>query len=330
LLATVHVVWFYVNRVPPHIHLLAYEQGRERTPFQYRVLMMWPMNWAHSSPTIIRWASTLNAMPGWFPNGVRPEGVVQAPIDLVSVVVAGLVARRLYLAASRSGLLAPVVYPLTLVMVVSTYCVLNMHMLRFIYDLPSLGLFSIGLELIYFRRSQILFALLFVVATLNRETSLFLLAFFAVAEYVRDGRQVKLFYSARLLRVLVPLSVFWLAWHGYIAHHYAANPTESRPRFYLNLGLLLLPLTWPQMFAAFGYLWPLVLLSRNKISDEVLRAWWWIIPAWFVFMFYYGIFIETRVFGELIPYFACTVALVCEAALLRRAASFLDIAIRRK
>jgi hypothetical protein len=247
---------------------------------------------------------------------------VQAVIDLASVIAAGLIARRLYLSASRCGLLAPFVYPLTIVMVASTYCMLNMHLLRFIYDLPSLGLFSIGLELIYFRRSHILFALLFVVATLNRETSLFLLAFFAVAEYVRGGEEMRILYSGRILRVLVPLGVFWLAWHGYIAHHFASNPTQSEPRFYLNLGLLLLPLTWPQMFATFGYLWPLVLLSRNKIRDNVLRAWWWIIPAWFAFMFYYGIFIETRVFGELIPYFACTVALVCEEGLLGRISGF--------
>jgi hypothetical protein len=323
LFATIQVVWFYVNRVPPHIQLLAYEQGRERTPFQYRVLMMWPMSWAHSSPVIIRCAHALNAMPGWFPNGVRPEGVVQAPIDLASVIVAGLVARRLYLGASRSGLLTPIVYPLTLVMVASTYCLLNMHLLRFIYDLPSLALFSIGLELIYFRRSHLLFALLFIVATLNRETSLFLLAFFAVAECFRNGGEVRLSYSARVLRVLVPLSAFWLAWHAYIAHRYAANPTESLARVYLNVGLLLLPLTWPQMFAAFAYLWPFVLVSRDRISDDVLRAWWWVLPAWFAFMFYYGIFIETRVFGELIPYFACTVTLVCEAAILRRTASYL-------
>lgn len=325
LLATIQIVWFYVNRVPPHIQLLAYEEGRERTPFQYRVLMMWPMGWAHSSPLIVRWARALNAMPGWFPNGVRPEGVVQAAIDLASVVIAGLVARRLYLGACRSGLLAPVVYPLTLVMVASTYCVLNIHLLRFIYDLPSLALFSIGLELIYFRRSHFLFALLFVVATLNRETTLFLLGFFAVAACVRSDRGARQLYSARILRVLIPLSVFWLLWHGYIAHRYAANPTESLVRVYLNVGLLLLPITWPQMFASFCYLWPLVLVSRDKIFDPVLRAWWLVIPAWFAFMFYYGIFIETRVFGELIPYFACTATLLCESALLRRAASYLDV-----
>jgi len=329
LLATIQVVWFYVNRVPPHIQLLAYEQGRERTPFQYRVLMMWPMRWAHSSPAIIRLAHALNSMPGWFPNGVRPEGLVQAPIDLASVIVAGVVARRLYLGASRSGLLAPIVYPLTLVMIASTYCLLNIHLLRFIYDLPSLAFFSIGLELIYFRRSLLLFALLFVVATFNRETSLFLLVFFAVAEYVRGGGDVRLWYSARILRLLVPLSVFWLAWHAYIAHRYSANPTESLARVYLNIGLLLLPVTWPQIFAAFCYLWPLVLLSRHEISDDLLRAWWWIVPAWFAFMFYYGIFIETRIFGELIPYFACTAALVGEKALLRRTATYLNLSAPR-
>jgi hypothetical protein len=321
LMASIHLVWFYVNRIPPHIHLPAYEQGMERTPFQYRLLMMLPMRWAHGSPTVVRLARALNAMPGWFPNGVRPEGVVQAAIDLVCVAVAGLVARRLYLGATRTGLLAPVVYPLTLAMVVSTYCLINMHMLRFLYDLPSLAFFAVGLELIYFRRNRLWFALLFVVATLNRETSLFLLGYFAIAQCMDDGifkpRRLR---AASTLAVLVPLSIFWLAWHGYVVHRYAANPTQSVPRVYLNIGLLLLPIAWPQMFSAFCYLWPLVLLCRDRIPDATLRAWFWILPAWFAFMFYYGIFTEARVFGELIPYFACAVALICEEALLGRVA----------
>jgi hypothetical protein len=318
-LATIQIVWFYINRVPPHIQLLAYEQGRERTPFQYRILMMWPMRWAHSFAPVVGLAARLDSMPGWFPNGVRPEGLVQAPIDLLSVAIAGLVARRLYRAASPAGLLTPFVYPLTLAMIASTYCLLNLHLLRFIYDLPSLALFSIGLELIYFRRNLLWFVPLFAVATVNRETSLFLLPLFALAECARDGGPaLRCLWTPRVLGVVVPLSLFWLGWHMYIAHRYAANPTESLSRVYLNIGVLLLPITWPQIFGAFAYLWPTVLVSRHKLFDPVLRAWWWILPAWFAFMFYFGIMVETRVFGELTAYFACAAALIGEEALLAR------------
>ncbi len=318
VLATVQVVWFYINRVPPHLHLAAYEQGLERKPFQYRVLLMYPMRWAHQSAALQGLAHRLNAMPGWFPNGVRAEGLAQAPVDLLCVALAGWVARRIYVASSRTGLLTPFVYPLTLVMIASTYCLLNIHLLRFLYDLPSLGFFAAGLELIYFRRNPWWLAALFLVATVNRETSIFLLLFFVLARCAEGGRLVwKRAWEPASLGLVIPLALFWVGWHVYIAGKYAGNPSESLPRVYLNLGLLLLPITWPQIFGALGYVWPFLLVFRREIADPVLRAWMWVAPLWVAVMLYYGILVETRLFGELIPLFACAAALVCERRLLR-------------
>ncbi len=317
LMATIQVTWFYINRVPPHIKLYAYEQGQERIPFQYRMLMVYPMRWAHSSPAVNRLAHTLNALPGWFPNGVRAEGIVQAPIDLVSIAITGLVARRLYQASSRTGLLTAVVYPLTLVMFVGTYCILNMHLLRFIYDIPSLAFFAIGLYFIYFRH-EAWFGMLFCIATINRETTFFLLLVFVLTQCVTaTGFNLRKLYTFATLRVVVPLSVFWLGWHAYVVHRFAGNPSESLSRIYLNSALLLLPVAWPQIFGAFGYLWPLVLWFRRDISDPVLRAWLWVVPWWLLFMFYYGIYLEVRIFGELIPYFACVALLIWENRLMK-------------
>jgi hypothetical protein len=319
LLASIHVVWFYVNRVPPHIQLLAYEQGRERTPFQYRLLMMYPMRWAHNSTTVAHIAHWLNSISGWFPNGVRPEGIIQAPIDLVCVAIAGIVARRLYQRSSPHGLLTPFVYPLTLVMIVGTYCLLNMHLLRFIYDLPSLAFFALGLEFICYHRNPAWLALLFIVATVNRETTIFLLLFYAVEYSMRSGRfKPRSLYAPAILRLVIPMLIFWLAWHRYVAQHYAANPTQAGSWAYLNIGLLIMPITWPQMFGAVGYVWLLVIVFRRDILDPVLRAWLSVTPLWLLLMGYYGILIETRLFGELIPLFACAGALICERRLIAR------------
>jgi hypothetical protein len=321
LAASIQLVWFYVNRIPPHIQLLAYEQGRERTPFQYRLLMMYPMRWAHRSATIVEYARRLNAMHGFFPNGVRPEGLLQAPIDLVCVVIAGIVARRLYRKSSPTAILLPFLYPLTLVMIATTYCLLDMHLLRFIYDLPSLALFALGLEAIYFRRNALWLAGLFVIATINRETSLFLLLFFAIAQCARDGQfQLRRLYSFATLKVVAPLALFWMAWHEYVVHRYLANASGALSRISLNAGILLVPLTWPQLLGTFGYLGPLVWICRKRMADPTMRAWIWVAPVWVAFMFYYGILIETRIFGEMIPYFACAAALVCEESLLPRRA----------
>ncbi len=317
LLATVHVVWFYLSRVECHIRLLAYEQGRERTPFQYRLLLMGPLGWAHRSPAIVAAAAWLTRQRGFFPNGVRPEGLVQAAIDMLCVAVAGLMATRIYERASRTGLLAAYVYPLTLLMVLCTYALLTMHSYRFVYDLPSLAFFSLGLYLIYARKHAGWLAAVFVLGTINRETTLLLVVFFVLARCSEgerpDWRQC---YAARTLSTVLPLATFWVGWHLWVSHLFRANPSVIESRVGLNLGILAIPLTWPQLLDGFAYLLPLVLLCRAQIEDRVLRAWLWALPIWLVCMLYYGVLIETRLFGELIPYLACVAALIAEQGLL--------------
>ena len=319
LLASIQFVWFYVNRVPSCMRLLPYEQGRERTPFQYRLLLMLPLRWAHASPWLNSIAASLTAQRGWFHAGVRPEGILEAAIDLTCIAVAGLAARKLYRASSRTGLLTPLIYPLVLVMANGAYSLLTMHLLRFVYDLPSLAFFSVGLCLIYFRTHPLWFMALFAVATLNRETTLLLLLCFAIAQCKRgpawDWQQI---YSPGSLAVLLPLSGYWIGWHLWVVRHFAANPVVPFPGVWLNIGLLLLPIAWPQMIGAFAYLWPVVFAGRRRILDPVLRAWLWVVPVWIAFMFRFGIILEIRIFAELIPYIAVLAVLVFEENLLKK------------
>jgi hypothetical protein len=60
---------------------------------------------------------------------------------------------------------------------------------------------------------------------------------------------------------------------------------------------------------------------RRRILDPQLRAWLWLLPVWSGFMFVFGILIETRVFGELIPFVVCTTTLILEQLLLVRIAA---------
>ena len=315
-LATIHVVWFYLTRVECHIRLAAYEQGQERTPFQYRLLLMAPLRWAHLSPAMHAGAAWLTLQRGFFPNGVRPEGIMQAAIDVVCVAVAGLVATRLYESGSRTGLLTVYVYPLTLLMVMSTYSLLTMHAYRFIYDLPSLAFFSLGFYFIY-KRKHWPFAAVFVIGTINRETTILLLAFFVLAQCSQArGFNWRQAYSAATMRLIAPLGIVWIGWHLCVTHLFRANVSAIQPRAWLNLGILAVPFTWPQLFSVFAYLLPLVIFYRKLIRDTVLRSWLWALPVWFIFMFCYGVIVETRLFGELIPFVACVSALIAEEKLL--------------
>jgi hypothetical protein len=209
------------------------------------------------------------------------------------------------------------------VMVVGTYSLLTMHHFRFIYDLPSLGFFSVGLYLIYFRRSAVLFCGVFVLATINRETSLLLLPLILLTELHRNQNgtkdfTLKSFLSPRLLLTIVPLGLFGLGWHIGVGHRFRSNPSESHPRLAGNFFLLLWPVVWPQIAGVAAYLLPVLVLFWRCIPDPILRSWRWILPLWITFTMFYGIIFEIRLFGELIPVFACAAALVAEQRLIDR------------
>jgi hypothetical protein len=328
LLASFHLVWFYINRVPSFLVLERYETGSERMPFQARLMMEYPLRWAHASPTLNSVAAGISAIHLWIPRGVLPEDFVEAAVDLISVVIAGLVATDLYRGHSRTRLLTPYVYPLALVMMAGSYCLGSINFYRYVYDLPSLGLFSAGLYLVFHRHHPALFALLFMIATVNRETSIFLLYFFLVSSCVSEAKVVwRRALSWRAGGTATLLAVFWLSWHIWTKRHFAGLAVERGPGAFVNFACLILPLAWPQLAGIAAYTLPAVLIYRRELRSMELRLWLWVFPFWFACMMCFGNLIETRLFGELIPLFACTAALVAEEGIYRQVRSLESTAI---
>ena len=90
-----------------------------------------------------------------------------------------------------------------------------------LYDLPALCLFTLGLALVAVRRFW-LYALVFAVCVLNKETGLLLTLVWAVSE----AHERKL--GPRQLAVGVGLQVcFWLVVRGLLFWHLRNNPGES-------------------------------------------------------------------------------------------------------
>ena len=313
LLATVQFAWCYFWLTRPYVNTRLYELGRERMPFQGRMLMMLPMRLAHASSALQLLARPFALWHFWFPRLVQPEVLMQALINVVSLLAAGWFTTRIYRASSPRQLLGPFVYPLLLAACAGTYVLHTVQNFRFIYDLPSLAFFAAAMYLIYFRKPWIYFVALFIVATVNRETTLLLLPLYLVDKAVEDRELCwrRVIEPPSLLRVL-PLAAFWIAWQLFVHHHFAGNRSELYPRLNWNLKSLLAPIAWPQLLSASGYLLIFVVAYRKRISDPQLRAWFWIVPIWCFFMFVYGILIETRVFGELIPFVVCAAALIFE------------------
>jgi hypothetical protein len=319
ILATIQLVWAYHSRVTPYLHLERYENGLEVTPCQTRVLMMWLLRWAHHNPFLIHLADLFSRFTPIYRSHITPESFVFAITDTVGIVLAGWVATRIYNAASERCLLTAYVYPLVLVFCAVSYVLVSLHPRSFYYDLPSLGLFAVGLYLIYFRKHPLLFAVLFVVATLNRETTLMLLLFFVLAAVTEAGTvDWSRVYAPRTLAVVLPLALYWAGWHMVGNRLFAQNHAAWIPAYKINLVLLAWPPAWPQLFAAGGYSILPILVYRRRVKDATLRLWLWTLPAWFGIMFLYGIVVESRLYGELIPYLACMSALIAEQAILAR------------
>ena len=306
-------VWCYLYRIPSEINLSAYERGLERTPFQYRLLLMWPLRWADHCLWLHGLAARLSALPAWFPRGVRPEGIVQAAVDWASVCVSCGAATALYKRCSRLHLLPWLVNPLLLCLCFVTYIGLAHHSLRFMYDLPSMAFFSAALYLIHASRwnarSIGLFAVVFMIGTLNRETTLLLLAFLILAEWRKKGP------SQRSIALAAPLLCYWICFHLWTAHRFAGNVNLSTPHLLVNVGSLLIPLSWPQLAAALGYLWLPLIVYRHFLWDPILRRWLHGLWIWLGFMLFFGLLVEIRLFGELLPYTACAIALIAEEKL---------------
>jgi hypothetical protein len=322
LLATVQVAWCYFWLTRPYVNTYLYEHGQERMPFQGRCLMMPIFRLAHSSSALRLTGKLFAISHFWFPRPVQPEVLVQAIINIACLAITGILTTRLYQASSRERLLTPLIYPLTLITFAATYVFHTVQNFRFTYDLPSLALFTTALYLIFFRKHWVWFAAVFAVATINRETTLLLLPLYLIDHAFKNGRvQWRRLLDRKALAVVIPLALYWAAWIVFIHHHFAANRSEFYPRLNWNIKSLLLPHAWPQLLSTCGYLLPFVLLMRNRLPNPRLRAWLWLVPIWIVFMFSYGILIETRVFGELIPLVVCCSALIFEQLLLSRVRS---------
>jgi hypothetical protein len=144
-LATVQFVWCYLWITRPYVNTYAYELGRERMPFQGRLLMAIPMRWAHHSAILRHLSQPFSRSRFWFPKPVQPEVLVQAIIDIFCLLCAGYITTRIYQASSRHRLLTPFIYPLLLLVSAATYVMHTVQNFRFIYDLPSLAFFAIGM-----------------------------------------------------------------------------------------------------------------------------------------------------------------------------------------
>ena len=108
------------------------------------------------------------------------------------------------------------------------------------------------------------------------------------------------------------LLLVWLGIKLWLGHVYRANDTsENYVRIGENLGRLK-PRLLPALLNICGYLFPIVMLYWRKIRPERFGNYIWVAAVWFPVMFYTGVILETRIYGELCSFTAVALVLIAE------------------
>lgn len=173
----------------------------------------------------------------------------------------------------------------------------------FPWDIPSVCFFT-ALLYLWTKREWRLWYPVFLLATLNRETTLFLLPLGLLS--LRRER-----YAAALGRHVVATILLWVAAKGVLAYAFrdAEGPlwlewnhhAQSITHWQENLTRFTEPGLWPYLCSALGFLWLLAWHLRKSTPAGPLRDALAIVPVYLVGVLLFGNVVEHRVYGDLIP-----------------------------
>ncbi len=326
--ATLQFVRYYVVSTTFYLNMPRYLAGKERLPFQERILpivLMWPIN--HSSFVMRHLAHPRGGFDA--PSAATPETLAFYLISLLSFSLASYFTVRLYRAVTLTGTLEALVFPAFMVLTLWTYVVHIDANFSYPYDMPSLAFFTGGLLAIYTRRFWPLVAVMFF-GTLNRETTLFLIGIYLLdvasrkvsLHKMRSGSSLSLGERFSLRQVSWPrvllLCGIWLAVKLPLAYHFRHNDnSENFVRLWGNIGRLR-PRLWPILLNICGYILPVVVILRAQLRPQRFANYLYILPFWLAVMFYTGVILETRIYGELCSFTAVAAVLLLESHVARR------------
>ena len=300
-LATIFVVKGIVNETKKTPPLHAYAQGTAKFPYQSRALMVPVIRAAYNSPTLARLAS--HRVGAFHAPAVWPVSA----IGLICIVCTGLLTLNLYWKTTITGTLHWLVYPAFLAALVVTFTMHDVSDYLFVYDLPSLLFFTVGLWLAWERRFWWL-VLLFPIATMNRETTLFLIPLAALLQLDEHWKFKKRAYPIQL----VLMAVSWFVVTRLEQKLFPGVGTDAVYSPMANFKMLINPMHWDEVFAAAGFLWAVAVFNWKRIPSQRLQRLLLIYPLWFTVMLFRGILWESRIYTELIPMTVVMAVLVLE------------------
>src|SRR5258708_6745182 len=303
------------------LDLKAFMLGAEKTPYQYRILMMYVFQLLATKHVVITLAQHTQHMhvpAEW----QKPQKLVQIGVAMVSLFGAVLAT-----AGTLTKLTGDRIFSrwMSLLLIYMTYANLAPGWglgYSFPYDTPSLMFFCLGIYLVVSGKDW-LYYVLYPIAVLNRETICFLTIFFVIWKWqelrTREGRGTGK-DALRLAAHGVVQAAIWIGLKIWLAHRFAGNVYDyativTNPRvigrILMNLHELVRPQQWPVFLSVFGFLLPVVWLQRRWIRNQGI---YWsckiLIPLWFVGMFFMGLLPDLRIFSDLLSLLTLALGLI--------------------
>lgn len=256
--------------------------GSFDVPFQYRMLI----------PTMVKFIQDLN-LP-LLGSTIRLYQI----IEFLSTFFL-FIAYRSYLRLFIRSEIIPSLFSLSLLYVLLFNYILYNPIggpIFFSYDVPSVLFFTLGLILIY-RKNWFIYYPVFILATFNRETTIFLTLVYLFTNFKKDK------LTSIVIHVLFQV-ILWLSIKKVLAMLYAGNPGPGvfLVLFSSNISRLIGdPRKIAVLASSFGFIWVPVVYYFRLIPDSFVKRSLLVAFPFFAGMFIVANIIELRLFGELIP-----------------------------
>jgi hypothetical protein len=265
----------------PIVKLLAYEADR---PFQYRVLM----------PVLI------NAVPDGLLSNIRSRLFAFELLATIGLILAFRQwLRRFFDSGGLCSLLSLLIVPA----LYYNFVFPRNSPLWFPSDIPSVFFFTLGLLLLQERRWRLFFPL-YVVATLNRETTCFLTIIYCLVyfeEYRTQSFWLRLLAQASAwLGIKIWLFLLFQENGGQVVYSHIAE----------NFAFLGTPSAWPWLLSSLGFSGVIAIFGYPYLKDRFVRRALLSLLPFGVGMFLVGRIIELRIYGELVPLTLCASFLI--------------------
>lgn len=292
--------------VTPAFPLRAFTHAAVDFPFRRRMLLQWFYRAGLEFGDHLKFFSAHTT--------IGPDTLVTLLLAFASTMLL-ILSAKLFISRIL-GPDSPFVWFSLLTLYITNYHQLLVHEMRFMapYDVPSAALFGLACYAA-FSRNRWLYYPVFLIATFNRESTVFLPLVFLIFGLRKDlplPEALRRFKPAAYLEVVLQL----VAWRAILTfeEHITGGVVHQDSLVIRNLHMLANPFHWSTYVSIFGFLWIPFLIFFNRISDIGLRRCALLAPLWAAVMVRYADMLEIRTNSEWTVYLTVSLALIADAS----------------